>query len=84
MHKQVIHKQYACACPSLLDSVMFCLICNSAYMYMLCVHVCVYMYVCVCMYVCVYICVFKNSQGSFPHVYWYTCIRLCHGIFYVS
>ena len=54
-----MHKQYACGCPSLLDSViMFCHMCSSAYV--LCVYVCVG--VCMCVYASV---VFRNGKGSF-------------------
>ena len=71
-----MHKQYACAYPSLLDIViMFCHICNSAYM--LCVHVCVYMYVCmyvcvyVCMCVCMYVCMYVCSRIVKAHFHMY-------------
>ena len=47
MQEPNIHKQYACGCPSLLDSViMFCHKCSSAYMLCVCMCVCVYASVC--------------------------------------
>ena len=54
-----MHKQYACGCPSLLDSVrMFCHMCNSVTVYTcVCVCVCMCVYVCVCVCMCVYVCV---------------------------
>ena len=63
MQELNMHKQYACGCPSLLDSViMFCHMYSSAYV--LCVCVC--MYVCMCMCVYVYMC-----------VYMYVCVCMC-------
>ena len=54
MQELNIHKQYACGCPSLSDSViMFCHMRRRAYV--LCVGMCVYM----CAYVCVCVCVCK-------------------------
>ena len=63
-----MHLQYACGCPSLLDSViMFCHMCSSAYV--LCVYVCV----CACMQV---LCS-RMVKVHLHNVYWYTCIRVC-------
>ena len=51
-----VHKQHDVGVPSLLDSlIMFCHMCNSAYMLCVCIHV----------HVCVYMQVFKNGKGSF-------------------
>ena len=43
--------------PSLLDSVMFCHMCNSAYVLCVCVYVCM----CECK------CCVQNDKGSFLH-----------------
>ena len=79
-----IHKQYACRCLSLLDSVfMFCHMCSSAYV--LCVYVCVCdtmcvycmcMYMCVCMCVCMQVLCSRMVKVHLHNVYWYTCIRV--------
>ena len=74
---------------SLLDSViMFCHMCNSAYVLCVCTHVCcvcvrmcavcVYACVlCVCTHVCMQVFCSRMGKVHLHNVYWHTCIRVC-------
>ena len=65
MRELNVHKQHDVGVPSLLDSViMFCHMCNSAYMLCECMHVCV----CKCS---------RMVKVHLHNIYWYICIRVC-------